>query len=361
MEAEEFMKLYDSGWFEINLFNKTPSSSNLRSFEADPDQKNQEEAPKFEISRMPSHHTRSMSDQLNTKTSFVSGSLSPDSVPLTPELHTILSGKEITEFGTPNRSHITEPAKKKSTNGRRRKGESKSLSDLEFEELKGFMDLGFVFSEEDRESSLASIIPGLQRLGKNKDGEEEEDFEESAISRPYLSEAWDLSDSWRKKSENPLMNWRIPALSNEVDMKDNLRWKMDSKVAKLFKYPETKDEQVHITVKIALLKFITSLEAKSIHMKLHMKFNIGGGISHFEKKEFELVSGLEMDSISKREETSLYNRINDDYFNNEDKIMNVMVNKVFTTTTNYLDDDDMVKLALLYLIEYDLIGKESHT
>ncbi|MCL7043829.1 hypothetical protein MKW94_016938 [Papaver nudicaule] len=41
----------------------------------------------------------------------------------------------------------------------------KSLSDLEFEELKGFMDLGFVFSEEDRNSSL---IPGLQRLGNKE-------------------------------------------------------------------------------------------------------------------------------------------------------------------------------------------------
>lgn len=227
MEAREFMKLYDSCWFGLKPFNQKTSSSKLRSLEADPDQKNQEEAPKFEISRMPSHHTRSVSDQLNTKTSFVSGSLSPDSVLLTPELHTILSGKEITEFDTPNQNHITEPTKKKLTNGRRKKGESKSLSDLEFEELKGFMDLGFVFSEKDRESSLASIIPGLQRLGKNKDGEEEEEeeaFDESAISRPYLSEAWDLADSRRKKLENPLMNWRIPALSNEVDMKDNLKW-----------------------------------------------------------------------------------------------------------------------------------------
>jgi hypothetical protein len=49
------------------------------------------------------------------------------------------------------------------------------------------MDLGFVFSEEDKDSSLASIIPGLQRFGKN--AEEEENSNEPAVQRPYLSEA----------------------------------------------------------------------------------------------------------------------------------------------------------------------------
>ncbi|KAM1105151.1 hypothetical protein ACFX13_013746 [Malus domestica] len=41
---------------------------------------------------------------------------------------------------------------------RKKKSESKSLTDLQFEELKGFMDLGFVFSEEDKDSNLVSII-----------------------------------------------------------------------------------------------------------------------------------------------------------------------------------------------------------
>ena len=90
------------------------------------------------------------------------------------------------------------------------------MSDLEFEELKGFMDLSFVFSEEDRNSSLASVVPGLHRLGKKDD--EEEEVDESTIPRPYLSEAWEVLD--RKKRENPLINWRISALSNETDMKD---------------------------------------------------------------------------------------------------------------------------------------------
>ncbi|KAK7265997.1 hypothetical protein RIF29_18635 [Crotalaria pallida] len=52
--------------------------------------------------------------------------------------------------------------KKKNNDTRKKRRGSKSLSDLEFEELKGFVDLGFVFSEEDKDSSLATIIPGLQ-------------------------------------------------------------------------------------------------------------------------------------------------------------------------------------------------------
>ncbi|KAE8734287.1 hypothetical protein F3Y22_tig00000773pilonHSYRG00056 [Hibiscus syriacus] len=108
---------------------------------------------------------------------------------------------------------------------RKKKGKSKSLSDLEFEELKGFMDLGFVFSEEDnKDPRLVEIIPGLQRLRK-KEPEEEEDTHESdddKVARPYLSEAWKVSE--RRKPNNPLMNWRVPDLGNEIDMKDSLRW-----------------------------------------------------------------------------------------------------------------------------------------
>ncbi|CAI0560655.1 unnamed protein product [Linum tenue] len=81
------------------------------------------------------------------------------------------------------------------------------------------MDLGFVFSEEDKDSRLASILPGLQRLGKKVDGE----VDESAIPRPYLSEAWAAREA--EKLRNPVTNWRVPAmgLGSEMDMKDSLR------------------------------------------------------------------------------------------------------------------------------------------
>ena len=99
------------------------------------------------------------------------------------------------------------------------------MSDLEFEELKGFMDLGFVFSEEDKDSSLASIIPGLQRLRKKEEEEEEnEDCDEISVPRPYLSEAWEVQEYDRRKKENSLVNWKMPAINNETDMKESLRW-----------------------------------------------------------------------------------------------------------------------------------------
>ncbi|KAK9265568.1 hypothetical protein L1049_012458 [Liquidambar formosana] len=89
------------------------------------------------------------------------------------------------------------------------------------------MDLGFVFSEEDKDSRLVSIIPGLQRLGRKgveDDDEKGKEVDESVVSRPYLSEAWDVLD--RKEVEQPLllMDWRIPASGNKMDMKDNLRF-----------------------------------------------------------------------------------------------------------------------------------------
>ncbi|TQE07632.1 hypothetical protein C1H46_006775 [Malus baccata] len=37
-----------------------------------------------------------------------------------------------------------------------------------------------------------------------------------------FSEAWEIKEKW--KIEKPLMNWRFPALENEIDMKDNLKW-----------------------------------------------------------------------------------------------------------------------------------------
>lgn len=103
---------------------------------------------------------------------------------------------------------------KKAVVGRRKKG-SRSLSELEFEELKGFLDLGFTFSDAEMDSRLVSIVPGLQRLGKGGGGGEGE----SGVSRPYLSEAW----SFAKKEEDPLTNWTISAVGDEIGMKDQLR------------------------------------------------------------------------------------------------------------------------------------------
>ncbi|KAA8524961.1 hypothetical protein F0562_011401 [Nyssa sinensis] len=239
MDEEQVLKLFDSYWFEYEIFtNKSLSSSP----EPNPVLQIHEEVEEAKLFRIQTFHVRSFSDQIvSSKDSFSSDSVSPNSALLTPNLQTILSGKEVGEFFEPvviKQEDFDKPSQKRVSERRRigrRKGSSKSLSDLEFEELKGFMDLGFVFSEEDKNSSLVSIIPGLQRLGRKvgNDGgaggedDDEEEKEEKAIyeyeiSRPYLSEAWDVLD--QRKVENPLMKWRIPALGNEMDMKDHLRF-----------------------------------------------------------------------------------------------------------------------------------------
>ncbi|XP_021602498.1 uncharacterized protein LOC110607652 [Manihot esculenta] len=225
MEAKEFIGLFDSCWFEMEILKNQSRLLKSSDADANPVHQNQEEASKPELYRVPTIISRSMSDQLWPKASFGSGlSLSPDSVLPTSKLQTILSDMEIEEEGIQTQRPYVQESHTRKTRSRRpeKKTLSKSLSELEFEELKGFMDLGFVFSEEDKDSSLVSIIPGLQRLGKKDSEEESGGVDEAAVSRPYLSEAWHGLE--RRKKEDSLINWRLPALRNEMDMKDNLRW-----------------------------------------------------------------------------------------------------------------------------------------
>jgi hypothetical protein len=231
MEHESFFNLFNSLWFELNIFNNKNSTSSITSTTSEENlkdcQKNETSLEQPKLKRIRTVHNRSMSDQ--SIKNFNNDSLSPDSVLISSKLQTILSGKEVTDIEDENIVQTTQTLLPKKNNNNinkvvKKRRESKSLSDLEFEELKGFMDLGFVFSEEDKDSSLVEIIPGLQRLGKKNEETEEEkdyDFDESVVQRPYLSEAWEVYE-WRKK-EKPLMNWKVPALNNEVDMKNSLR------------------------------------------------------------------------------------------------------------------------------------------
>lgn len=216
-QPEDIINLFDSCWFSLEILKNQSRTQNSLDSETNPDPY----IPgKPMISSVPSILMRSKSDQLSSMASFTSDSLSPNSVLFTPHLQTILSGKE--ELKPPPRVKDEQHHKNyiRRQRERRKKVMSKSLSELEFEELKGFMDLGFVFSEDDRDSSLVEIIPGLQRLG-SKDNESDVN-DVSSVPRPYLSEAWEVLDN--KNKETPLMNWKVPALSNEVEMKDSLKW-----------------------------------------------------------------------------------------------------------------------------------------
>lgn len=120
---------------------------------------------------------------------------------------------------------------------------SYSLRDLELEEVKGFMDLGFIFKKEHLNPTMMRVIPGLQRICNNRESvtkqhvtlatsldecnmlekqeeEEEEDEKGGGIMRPYLSEAWLI-----KKPNSPLLNLKVPREFAASDiMKKHLRF-----------------------------------------------------------------------------------------------------------------------------------------
>lgn len=89
----------------------------------------------------------------------------------------------------------------------------KSLSDLEIEEVQGFMDLGFVFNKDEMNPSILNIIPGLQ---EKRPEEKQEEEEHDRVRRPYLSEAWLV-----QRSDPPKLN--LVDRGSAVDMKQQLK------------------------------------------------------------------------------------------------------------------------------------------
>ncbi|XAR49529.1 hypothetical protein NMG60_11032764 [Bertholletia excelsa] len=227
--AEQVLKLFDSHWFEHRIFTgKPPDTPKLPHHHVRVDDHDKELT---KMARTPTIRVRSLSDHClssrDATGSSTPDSLSPISVLLGPKLQPILSGEEFSDSDadteTRREEMSTRPAATliKKRGKERRKGNSRSMSELEFEELKGFMDLGFVFSEEDKISSLVSIIPGLQRLGEIGNEKEEKG---TMAARPYLSERWEvLGESKLNNSAMTKMKWRIPAVGSEMDMKHHLR------------------------------------------------------------------------------------------------------------------------------------------
>ncbi|KAL8263297.1 hypothetical protein R6Q59_024646 [Mikania micrantha] len=235
MDPETVINLFDSYWFNHEILKNDPNDSWVKTHKSE-----------IKYSSLRSILVRSQSEDIGSR-SFNYGSFSPNSV-----LKSIPSGKQdfTTRKQEQEQEQVQEPVEQvqepettmedqiiKKKKNRRRHGISKSLSDLEFEELKGFMDMGFVFSKQDKDSSLVEIIPGLQRLGEeieredddgDDDGDGDGDDDDGDERRPYLSEAWDDWDrKWKKKEHKepvpPVMNWKIPAVGDEIDMKDNLK------------------------------------------------------------------------------------------------------------------------------------------
>ncbi|KAL5730062.1 hypothetical protein ACHQM5_002935 [Ranunculus cassubicifolius] len=95
----------------------------------------------------------------------------------------------------------------------------KTLMELEFEEVKGFMDLGFKFKKEKLSPRMMKVLPGLQRLDEYKEGKVEDlNGKKQARRQPYLSEAWLIN-----RPDSPLLSWRVPRVSTSNDMKKHLK------------------------------------------------------------------------------------------------------------------------------------------
>lgn len=235
MDAEQVLKLLDTYWFKTTIYsNKTYSPFHSAAAPTSPSLVVEVLPLDTKLLRAPTLQVRSFSDQnMGSKVSALSDYPSPNSVFTPQKLHPILSGKEMGDDQFPLDQKDPEeeaPTKKRlsqRTRLRKEKITRRSLSELELKELKGFMDLSFAFSEEDKDSGLVSLIPGLHRMGTDHGagvGKEEQEniIAETVIGRPYLSEAWGVLD--QRKVKNPLLSFRVPVEGNEVVMKDNLRF-----------------------------------------------------------------------------------------------------------------------------------------
>lgn len=144
-----------------------------------------------------------------TTLSLVKAKQHSSRIPRPPKLESIPSGKQLQE----PTSLADLGAQHSSVRRRDRRRATKSMTDLEIDELQGFMDLGFKFNINDLSPDVVNVLPGLQRLGGQK-------VQTSIVSRPYLSEAWLIP-----RSDSPLLNWRVPSEhGEEVTMKEQLKF-----------------------------------------------------------------------------------------------------------------------------------------
>ncbi|KAL2899683.1 Glutamate 5-kinase [Bienertia sinuspersici] len=106
------------------------------------------------------------------------------------------------------------------------------LHDLELEELKGFMDLGFKFEKDQLSPRTKQVLPGLLRVeGQYEDADTSSTFDDTVDegnnneekttevgNKPYLSEAWMV-----KRPNSPLLRLRMARVSRAEDMKKCLK------------------------------------------------------------------------------------------------------------------------------------------
>lgn len=247
------MALYDACWFRrlVLLPSSTPAAAQPRPAALPAQQAPLEREVEATHAQRPSssptaaglRHRRTRSDEA---TAAAFRGMEPLRLPDSgnrARLETILSGKDGLVVAAPQpQQPLPErrrrPAERGGRQRRRRRG--RSMSELEFEEVKGLQDLGFTFSDAEVDAELASIVPGLLRRKRSEEensratasaptaattystrtAEAVSDDAVAAPRRPYLSEAWDDEEEEVRRA---LRNWRIPPAGDGDQLKEHLR------------------------------------------------------------------------------------------------------------------------------------------
>lgn len=133
------------------------------------------------------------------------------------KLQRITSGKHLGESFTDSRQQDNSV---KRWLRRERRRSSKSMTDLEVDELQGFMDLGFDFSKDELTPHVVNMFPALQRQLRGQVGGGSSPEVTILETKPFWSDSW-----WMQRPASPLLNWRIPAQAEgSEDMKKHLKF-----------------------------------------------------------------------------------------------------------------------------------------
>ncbi|XP_058215809.1 uncharacterized protein LOC131326914 [Rhododendron vialii] len=192
--------------------------------------------PGEEVSSAASSFTTPSEDDCSNQQEIVENKEAEQNPKQPTRLNTIITTKSRAHSSSSpsNRSHRKKRLRSYTGSVRRlqKTMSCKTLEELELEEVKGFIDLGFEFKKESLSPRMLSVVPGLKRFGswdvdhdEERNGtvqncdhelieEEEGEEEERGVMRPYLSEAW-----IENRSELGFTNITLPRVSAAGDMK----------------------------------------------------------------------------------------------------------------------------------------------
>ena len=143
-----------------------------------------------------------------------------------------LSRGPLQENQNTNTSTSELSTKKPQPRQRRRLKGTKSLTDLEYEELRGLKDLGFEVSKDDLTPHVVRMFPGLQRQGippyNSSQGHGESQSQSKSIAGHATQNTRVQSRIpavqhllWPRRPDSPLLN--APTLDPSIDMKGQLK------------------------------------------------------------------------------------------------------------------------------------------